>query len=121
MANRYKGEVALEINGATYLLVFSTNAMCEVEGILGQSTDEVLAQLAVKPSVSLVRALLWGALRERHPDVDLAKAGDLVDAIGGQGQALLKIGEALVAAFPEAAGESPGPRKGAAAGTGRRS
>jgi hypothetical protein len=41
--------------------------------------------------------------------------------MGGPGLALDGIGKALVSAFPEAKDEPANPRKGAAAGIGRRS
>ncbi len=121
MANRLKGEVALEVEGATWTLVFDVNAMCEVEYLLDQSTAEILTRLAANPPLHVVRALLWGALRRRHPNTDLNKAGEIIEAIGGPGVALEKIGEALIAAFPEAKETPADPRKGAAAGRGRRS
>lgn len=130
MANPNRGEVALEVAGAgpdqparRYVLVFSINAMCEVEYVLGKSTDQILLDLAASPPFHVVRALLWGALRERHPEMNLKAVGELMEAIGGPGVALDKVGEGLIAAFPDAAaeGDKPRPRKGAAVGRGRRS
>jgi hypothetical protein len=123
MANRAKGEGALEIDGKTYTLAFTINAMCEVEYILDKPTDRILQSLLTSPPLHVVRALLWGGLRQHHADVDLHGAGDLIEKLGGPGLALDGIGLALQAAFPDAKeGDEPAnPRKGAAAGTGRRS
>ncbi len=119
-ANRAKGEAGFDVEGQTYVLVFNVNALCEVEYVLDMATDRILKALAVSPPLHVVRALLWGGLRQHHPDIDLIGAGDLIERAGGPGPALDKIGEALVSAFPEA-DETENPRKGARAGTGLRS
>ena len=123
MANRHRGEAALRVEGKVYTLAFTINAMCDVEGLLGRSTDQILAALVDSPPLSVVRALLWGGLRQHHADIDLNGAGEIIEALGGAGEALAVIGEAMSAAFPEAepSGGDARPRKGAAAGTGRRS
>ncbi|WP_426041503.1 hypothetical protein [Brevundimonas sp. TWP2-3-4b1] len=123
MANREKGQVAFDVEGRTYLLVFNVNALCEVEYLLNLSTDRILAALMVSPPLHVVRALLWGGLRQHHPEVDLKIAGDLIESAGGSGPALEKIGEALMSAFPEAeeGSDTSRPQKGATTGIGRRS
>lgn len=124
MPNRAKGEAGVKIDGKDYVLAFDVNAMCEVEYILNLSADKILRVLdAGKPPIHMVRALLWGGLRRHHSDIDLIGAGSLIEALGGTGKAMDKIGEALVSAFPdpEPGAENARPRKGAAAGTGRRS
>lgn len=122
-ANRQKGEAGFEVGGRTYVLAFNVNAMCEVEYVLNLSTDAILKALVRSPPLHIVRALLWGGLRQHHPDIDLIGAGDLIETAGGPGPALDKIGEALISAFPEekAGDDTANPRKGAKAGTGRRS
>lgn len=123
MANRAKGEAGLDVEGKHYVLVFHVNAMCEAEYILDMSTDRILRALTVDPRLHIIRALLWAGLRQHHPDIDLLGAGALIEEMGGAGAALLKIGEALESAFPDApeGGDTEDPQKGAAAGTGRRS
>lgn len=123
MANRLKGEAAFTVEGQTYVLAFNVNAMCEVEYVLDLSTDRILKALTASPSLHIVRALLWGGLRQHHPGVDLFGAGTLMEKMGGAGLALDTIGAALVSAFPDAKEEAAtsGPPKGASAGTGRRS
>lgn len=120
-ANAQKGEAAISVEGQDYVLAFNINAMCEVEYILDKTTDQILRALAFNPPLHVVRALLWGGLRRYHSDVDLIGAGDLIEKMGGPGLALDGIGKALVSAFPDAKDEPENPRKGAAAGTGRRS
>lgn len=122
-ANRQKGEAGFEVDGRTYVLAFNVNAMCEVEYVLNLSTDAILKALMRSPPLHIVRALLWGGLREHHPNIDLNGAGVLMEEAGGAGPTLEKVGEALMAAFPDPKGgdDTPNPRKGAKAGTGRRS
>lgn len=121
-ANRVKGEAGVTVEGKDYVLAFDVNAMCEVEYVLNLSTDQILRALMATPPLHIVRALLWGGLRRHHADIDLIGAGGLIEAMGGAGPAMNKIGEALGSAFPDPEGDEPArPRKGAAAGTGRRS
>ncbi len=120
-ANAHKGEASIKVGGRDYVLAFNINAMCEVEYILNLSTDQILLTLVGSPPLHVVRALLWGGLRQHHSDVDLIGAGNLIEEMGGPGLALDGIGRALVSAFPEAKDEPANPQKGAAAGTGRRS
>lgn len=120
-ANPIKGEAGIRVAGRDYVLAFNINAMCEVEYILALSTDQILRSLSLSPPLHIVRALLWGGLRQHHPEVDLIAAGKLIEEMGGSGLALDGIGKALISAFPEAKGDTENPRKGAKAGTGRRS
>lgn len=120
-ANAVKGEAGISVAGRDYVLAFNINAMCEVEYVLNLSTDQILRALVSNPPLHIIRALLWGGLRQHHSDVDLIGAGSLIEEMGGPGPALDGIGAALVSAFPEAKDEPENPRKGAAAGTGRRS
>lgn len=121
MANPQKGEASIKVGEREYVLAFNINAMCEVEYVLNLSTDQILRTLASSPPLHVVRALLWGGLRHHHSDVDLICAGSLIEEMGGPGLALDGIGKALVSAFPDAKDEPANPRKGATAGTGRRS
>lgn len=123
MANRAKGEAGFEVGGQTYVLAFNVNALCEVEYILNLATDDILKALVKSPPLHVVRALLWGGLRQHHADIDLIAAGALIEEAGGPGPALDKIGEALLSAFPDAkeGDDTDRPRKGARAGTGSRS
>lgn len=120
-ANPVKGEASIDVAGRTYVLAFNINAMCEVEYVLNLSTDQILRALTISPPLHIVRALLWGGLREHHAETDLIGAGKLIEDMGGPGLALDGIGRALISAFPEAKGDTENPRKGAAAGIGRRS
>lgn len=123
MPNRNKGEAGLKVGDKTFTLVFDINSLCEVEYILDQSTEAILRSLVRSPPFHVVRALLWGGLRTHHPEVDLQGAGRLMEQIGGVGPSLDAVGEAMKSSFPDAevADGEASPRKGARAGTGRRS
>jgi hypothetical protein len=87
MANRERGEVALEVGGQQYTLVLTTNAMCELEDLLSTPDKDVtfpeVVTKAARLSIRAMRALVWAAARERHPEMTLAQAGALIYAAGG--------------------------------------
>ena len=88
MANALKGEVALTIDGNTYTLCFTTNAIAQVEQLLGgESIGEIAQQIA---RVEYQRALFWGALQKWHPTVDLMGAGALMDEVEGGSEPLVE-------------------------------
>jgi hypothetical protein len=106
--NPHKGEVALTAGDKAYTLRLSINAMVDVETLLDKGINEIITSLDPETvRISTLRALLWGALREHHPQVSIFDAGDLISEIGAA-VAGEKIGEALKAAFP-AAEPSSGP------------
>lgn len=79
-ANALKGEVELVSGGVTYVMVFTSNAIVQVEQILGGSIGEITNKLT---HVENIRVLLWAALQKHHPKVDLLGAGDVIDAFEG--------------------------------------
>jgi hypothetical protein len=102
MVNPLRGEVALDVEGTTYVLCLDINAIIEVENLLDIGIADV-ANLFNDPArirAGNVRAMLWAALQRHHPDVTLAWAGKIVGRIG-MGLAIEKLGEALSVAFPQ--------------------
>lgn len=88
MANALKGEIALTIDGNAYTLCFTTNAIAQVEQLLGgESIGEIAQQIA---RVEYQRALFWGALQKWHPTVDLMGAGALMDEVEGGSEPLVE-------------------------------
>lgn len=88
MANPHKGEYKFEIDGKDYVLLFTSDAIIDLEGELGLSMFEIEAQASSpKLRMSLVRSLFLAGLVERQPDLDLQARRDLfkkvhpVDAI----------------------------------------
>lgn len=113
MANVHKGEVGFEVAGKPYRLVFSTNALCDMEGVLDLGINEIGAQLNAKRiRVSVVRAALWAGLLAEHPELTIKDAGNLVQELTAV-VALAKVTEAMTAAFPqktEGEGAAPNPQ-----------
>lgn len=124
MANAHKGEVEFTADGKAYFLRFSTNAVCELEEVTGLGANAISRELGAwgppvdgkgKPKaetaeqatarldrvrVTLVRQVFWASLRDRHPDVTIKEAGDLMAEIGGMTEALELLNQAFVRAQP---------------------
>jgi len=115
MANPNRGQVDLEVGSKTYTLSFSINAMCELEDELGEPIAVIAAGLnnPAGVKVSIVRALVWAALRDHHPDIDLKAAGELVSE-AGLVDVMAAVGKAFANAFPAGGGKA-NPRKAAKA------
>ena len=77
MANPLKGEIDATIDGKTYTLCLTSNALVQVKTVLGIPDVQHLNMLDVEHA----RALFWGALQKHHKDVDLLAAGDLLDDV----------------------------------------
>ena len=107
MANKHKGEVTFETDGKNYTLRFSTNAICELEGVLDRSIISISQDLInaekdpERLRFSTMRAILWAGLREHHPSLTLAEAGDVMTEMGGLAKAVEIIAEGFALAFPE--------------------
>ena len=101
MANPHRGEVAFKAGDADFTLVYSTNAICELEDALNRGLNAIVADIE---KLSTVRALLWAGLRTRHPDTTMAGAGEIIDKTG-VAAATEAIGRALNAAFPKPEGK----------------
>lgn len=130
MGGHLKGDVDLPAGDTVYRLRFSIDALCTLEDSSGKSFPEIAAELQDPSKVRLgrVRQMLYAALREHHPDIDLRAAGEIITAAGGLVVVMERISEALVAAFPgaergsgRAAENPPKPAPPAKAGTGKRS
>ncbi|MEY9580957.1 hypothetical protein ABIE88_008533 [Bradyrhizobium diazoefficiens] len=122
MANPHKGEVELVAGEATYTLQYSIDALCSMEAALDKNFTAIAAEMSnpARISVSMVRQLLYSGLQERHPELTLKEAGELIPAAGGMLKVMTKVTEAIRAAFPDAKETKPGPRQGPRrAGTGR--
>jgi len=93
MANPLKGEVELVVGEMTYTLCFPSNAVVEVEQLLGDSIGGIAGNIV---KVEHQRALLWSALQKHHKGVDLLKAGEIMDDFDG---GLEPLAEKLVRAL----------------------
>jgi len=111
MSNKYRGEVALSIDGATYTLCFTVNALCSLEDVLDKSITEIIGGLSDinKLRLKTMRALLWAGLNVKHPEINIEAAGELI-AKGSAVDVMTKVFEAIRLAFPqEAKGAEPNP------------
>lgn len=110
MANPHRGQVALKAGDATYTLCLSANAICELEDHTGRSISEIATSLnGNNVGMKTVRALVWAALQDHHPDVDLKEAGRIItDA--GMAETMEAVGNAFSLAFPEGDGGSRPPK-----------
>lgn len=119
MANPHRGHIDLTAGEAVYRLSFSINALCELEDATGKSVNELVNEMnSPNPRLSMIRTLLWGALRDHHEEVTLREAGEIAGEAGMQ-QTGEAVGKAFELAFP-AAKEDPGsrPRKAGRGGSG---
>lgn len=109
--HRAHGVVTLNVVGETFKLDFSVNALCllEAEQPDRMEIQQLLDPKGEGPKMATVRAALWAALQDHHPDVSVEDAGRLIDHLGLE-QTGLKVGQALILALPE---PKPGPRKAA--------
>lgn len=127
MANRIKGEVEIVLgDGQTYIITFSTNALCALENELGVEVAEIGKIMQQDVRLNTVRSILFAALQDHHGH-ELRSSADVgrlmnVQHLPDYGA---KIGEAFTLAFPQAGGASgdarPRKAKAAARGTGKRS
>jgi hypothetical protein len=108
-----RGHVSFEAGGRTWTLVYSINALIEIEESLGVAVKDVGRILSSPDGVPLktLRTLFRCGLVDHHPEVDDKTAGVLMSEIGLNGEAVEVMARALNAAFPPA---DPGAPQGAA-------
>lgn len=119
MANKEKGEVSLLAGKETYIIRFSSNALCELEDASGVSAIELANSLAdeTKFSIKSLRLILWAGLIGSHDELTLKNAGDIID-LAGLETVGIAVGKAFELAFPaanEEAGQEPDAGKNKAA------
>jgi hypothetical protein len=107
MANKERGEFALQVQDRAYTLRLTTNACCELEDFAnGRTWDQVMAGVR-QGRMKDVRLLIWTALQEHHGDVathapeSLQAIGALIDDAGGLAGILLQIQAFLQMNIPE--------------------
>ncbi|ARQ01884.1 hypothetical protein [Pseudorhodoplanes sinuspersici] len=114
MANAVKGEVQFEAEGVTYTIRFTVDAIVQLEEKTGRTFPVLAAEMSdpLKVSMSLLRLIFWAALQDRHPDLDVKRAGELIVPAGGMTSALALVGLALERAFPEGRSGGRPPKPG---------
>lgn len=116
----FYNEEAVKVGDDTYRLVINFKAIDATESQLGgRSYEDVLSEtVAGRASVGTQARIVWGMLREHHPEITVEEA----DALA-RGEASILIGAAIgkliLAAFPfndqqpKAKGQNPPKRRGA--------
>lgn len=106
MANPLKGEVDFSVEDQTYRLRLSINEIIQVEDLLDIGIIALAGMFSTPQALKAgtVRAVLWGALREHHPDVDLLEAGEIMGRARLQ-PTIEHVAKALQAAFPPVEGK----------------
>lgn len=101
MANKHKGEVTLQVGSVAYVMRLSVNALCYLEEATGKPVNQVMSELQNGSDIKLgtLRQIVHASLVEQHKDVDLEKAGDIMEEAGIK-VVVDKLTEALLAAFP---------------------
>ena len=118
MVQPYYNEQAVKVGDETFRLVINFKTIDATESILGgRSYDAILGEmLAGRPAVGTQARVVWGLLREHHPEVTLEQASALARGEAGEtvGIAIAKL---LTDAFPIAEekpkGKNPRKRRGA--------
>lgn len=112
MANILKGEVDLPLaDKRTLTLVFDMDALIEAESAFGQPMKVVVAQ-AEAGFMGAVRALLYGALRARHPEITMAETSAIL--VANTEEITLALTRALDEAMPDPASTASAGGKAAA-------
>jgi hypothetical protein len=104
MVQPFYNEQAVTIDGETLRLVINFRTLDAIEAQTGKDFDSILRQLTAgrkRVPLSLQAKLVWGLLREHHPEVTLDEAMTLT--MGEAGETIgLAIGQLIDAAFPVA-------------------
>lgn len=120
----YKGDVKFDVEGQPHTLVFTVDALIELEEIFERNVQEIGAMFSAGLRMKDLRTVFHIGLGEHHPEADEGAASWIMSQIGITRAGEL-VGEAFLAAFggvdaiKEAGQDAPArPRK--RAGTGRR-
>lgn len=119
MVNLARGEVPLDVEGASYVLTFDFNAICAIEEVFDLPISRIGEKLADGMRAGDLRTLFAAGLTKHQPGMSETQAGDIIGIIGAHGAAEA-VARGLQASFtepePEVASGGSRPRK-----TGRRS
>ena len=106
MANKKRGEVAVEIGGESRILKLDFNALCLLEEISGKPATEVFAEKNV--GLKTIRDALFVGLVHRERRLTRETVGRWVqEAIDSDPAALERLGTAIAEAVTAALGVEP--------------
>lgn len=99
MANAVKGEVPLKLSdGRAFTMVLDFGALIEAESAYGKPLRQLMADVVIG-FAGATRALIFGALRPRHPEVTMA---EVTAMMASDIEAFETAVESVIrAAFPE--------------------
>jgi hypothetical protein len=107
MANRQKGEVSIDVDGTTYTLALTVDAMVALEEMFSTPAKSVTFQDVItesdKGSIKHLRGLLWSLLQLHHPELGIKDISPLVQRAGGLGVFAAKFMELAKSAFADPA------------------
>lgn len=114
----YEEEQVRISDDLTLRLSINFRAIDAIENLVGQTMEEVVAEVVSgKPRLSLTGKVLWGLLREHHPESTLDEAAGLMFDAEKSVPVGYAMGELLRRAFnlgePKAKGQNPPKRRGA--------
>lgn len=99
MSNFVKGEIPLRLaDGRTFTLVLDFEGLVEAEGAYRQPLDQLMLD-ANLGFVGAMRALLFGALRAKHPAITLRDASAMFQT--SKDEVLAALTAAVAASFPD--------------------
>lgn len=90
MANRFRGEVSISVEGRSFTLRMDFNAMAEFEDATGRAALDVFQEAEKGTArMSTIRAIVFAALTRHHPDATVQDAGDILSEDPGVVQRLM--------------------------------
>lgn len=107
MANPYRCERALEVDGRKYDLQFDWNSAAEYELAARETIARTLQNIASgEISAVALRAMLWSGMRANHREVTIEQAGEMIARVGRVPVVRL-LSDAIRYYFPELAKDEP--------------
>jgi hypothetical protein len=101
----------------TLRLAINMRALTAIEGLTEMGMDSVLPQILTGTApLNVIGKVLWGLMREHHPESSLDDAAGLMFDKGTNAPVGLAVNALLTRAFhvePEAKGKNPPKRRGA--------
>ena len=118
MSNRQKGELPFTVDGKSYTLHFSVNALCALESATGLKVMAISEAMSDPAQISMItmRSLFRSGLSDHHPELSDIDAGKIMTALG-QAQAMDLVSIAFSLAFPVKADDVADPPLQPTAGT----
>ncbi len=123
--NTLKGEYKFEADGSVYRMVYTIDALIDLEERFGKTVIEIAAMLGGNLRIKDLRTLFRAGLAEHHADLDEKAVGRVMTSVGIAPAGAI-LSEAFLAAFGagvssdgEAGADAPADPPPAAGGTGQ--